>query len=57
MFLVMQDEVVIERICKALPHLEPEQVRAAVEWWREHPSDIQDQMSMDEKLLASVPAK
>jgi uncharacterized protein (DUF433 family) len=57
MFLIMQDELIIERICQALPHLEPGQVRAAVEWWRKHSKDIENQMMEEEKILQSLPTR
>ena len=43
-----------EQICKALPHLTPEQVRAALEYWRAHPKDIQKEIEEEEALLGEM---
>ena len=43
-----------EQICRALPHLTPEQVQAALEYWRTHPEDIQKEIEEEEALLGEI---
>jgi uncharacterized protein (DUF433 family) len=56
MFDVMRDEVIIERICRALPHLTPDQVRAALEYGRGNQA-VEDEIREEESLLREQPAK
>ena len=54
LFDVMQDELVIERICRALPHLTPEQVREALEYGRNAPQ-VKDEILEEQALLQKIP--
>ncbi len=48
-------ELVIERIGKALPHLSEEQIEAAVRFWREHPDEIAQEIRDEEAIMAQMP--
>ena len=54
LFLIERDEMVIERICKALPHLQPDQVRAALDWWRSNEEQVQAEIDLEQALLAKM---
>ena len=47
-------ELVIERIHEALPHLTEEQILGAIEYWRAHEQEIQDEIKRDEEALDSL---
>jgi len=48
------DELVAERIQQGLPHLTVEQIQAALDYWREHPEEIANEIAEDDAALARV---
>jgi len=46
-------EMVIERICRSLPHLAPEQVREALRYYEEHREEIDREMAEEEAMAVS----
>jgi uncharacterized protein (DUF433 family) len=51
---IMKEELIIERICRALPHLTEEQVRAALDYGRYDPS-VKDEILEERALLETIP--
>jgi uncharacterized protein (DUF433 family) len=50
-YKIMQEQMVVERICAELPYLTPEQVYAALEYAREHPEQIEQELADDAAVL------
>ena len=53
---MVRDELVAERIQQGLPQLTVEQIMAALEYWREHPEEIETEIAEDEAALARIPS-
>ena len=51
------DELVIERICRGFPSLAPEQIEAAIKYWREHKEEIDTLIAEEEAILRRIPSK
>jgi uncharacterized protein (DUF433 family) len=51
------DEIATDRIQDALPHLTKKQIRAALEYWREHPQEIAREIAEEEEILRSLPTR
>jgi uncharacterized protein (DUF433 family) len=54
MYEAVLAELVIARIHEALPHLTEEQILAAIEYWRAHEQEIQDEIKRDQEAFNSV---
>lgn len=54
---LIQEELVVERIVRSLPHLTPAQVRAAIEYWRSHEQQISDEIAEERAILANIPMR
>jgi uncharacterized protein (DUF433 family) len=57
LYRILQDEAVIDRICESLPHLEPAQVRAAIDWWRANGQTVEDEIAEEQALLDTIPTR
>jgi uncharacterized protein (DUF433 family) len=49
------DELIIDRIVQSLPTLDRGQVRAAIEYWRTHPGEIESLIEEEAELLDKFP--
>jgi uncharacterized protein (DUF433 family) len=47
LYELLQRETPAERIRRALPYLEIEQIEAAIEYWRNHPEEIEADIERD----------
>jgi uncharacterized protein (DUF433 family) len=54
LYRLLSEEVVAERIQKALPHLTMEQIQAALAYWRNHPDEVQSEIETDEAFLSDL---
>ena len=54
MYQSMLDELVVERLLEAYPQLTGEQIAAAIQYWREHPDEIEEDLRRDEEALNSL---
>lgn len=48
------DELIVEHIVLSLPTLAPAQVRAALDYWRQNPAEIDALIKEEEDLLAKL---
>jgi uncharacterized protein (DUF433 family) len=53
---IMLDELVIERLQRAYPHLTVEQIRDAIDYWRSNKDEIEREIEADEAALANIPS-
>ncbi len=51
-YRLLAREMVIERIVQALPHLTPEQVRAALDYYDRHRYEIERELREEDRLFA-----
>jgi uncharacterized protein (DUF433 family) len=56
MFEMLRTELIVERINKALPDLTPEQINAALEYWKSHPQEIEAEIEEEEALYRKIAA-
>ena len=54
--LILRDETMEERINRALPHLTPEQIDAALAYWNSHSDEIEAQIEEEEALFREIAA-
>lgn len=55
MYALAQDELIVERIHEWVPTLSKEQIHAALEYWREHPAEVQAVIDRDSEALEKIP--
>jgi len=48
------DSIIVERILKDFPHLKEEQVRAALQYYREHREEIEAEFEVERELAAKA---
>ena len=54
-YRIALDELVVERIHASLPTLTKAQIRAGIEYWREHPAEIEKVVRQDREALSQIP--
>ena len=54
LYKIMHEEVVAERIKESIPHLTTRQIRAALDYWHNHPQEIESEISEEEELLSKI---
>jgi len=54
-YRIALDELVVDRINKSLPTLTKEQIYAGIEYWREHPAEIEKVISEDWQAIDKLP--
>jgi len=55
-YSVALDELVIERIQRAIPHLTPEQIYEAIKYWRNNRKEIEAEIEHENALIAKIPS-
>jgi uncharacterized protein (DUF433 family) len=54
-YVLAQEELITERLHEWLPTLTLEQIRAAIDYWREHKDEIETYMAEEDAILAKIP--
>jgi uncharacterized protein (DUF433 family) len=57
LYSLMQEELVVERVQRSLPHLSLPQIRAAVTYWHEHEKEVDEEISRERLILNNLPSK
>ena len=57
LYSLMEAELVAERVQRSLPHLSLPQIRAAVTYWREHPKEVNEEISLEQSILEKLSSK
>ena len=57
LYALMERESPAERIQRALPYLETEQIEAAIEYWRSHPDEIAADIARDEAAYEELKSR
>jgi uncharacterized protein (DUF433 family) len=55
-YQALEQETPAERIQRCFPHLDLEQIEAAIEYWRDHPEEIDADIENDEAALNHLTA-
>jgi len=53
---IFLDELVIERLQRAMPHLTAKEIADAIEYWRNNKDEIQKEIEEDDAAIANIPA-
>ncbi len=56
MYQLELDEIIISRLVDAWPHLTADQIRTAIEYWRENAIEIEADIKKDEEIFARLSA-
>ena len=54
---ILELETLAERIQRALPSLSIDQIEAALAYWRDHPSEVEQEIERDETLYKEHAAR
>ena len=54
-YQLMLDEVIVERIQRAFPHLTERQIASALDYWRTHEAEVAAEIEEEMKLLEQIP--
>lgn len=54
LYLLMQQEVIVERVLRSLPHLTAEQVHDALDYWKTHKEDIEIEVQAEDALVEKL---
>jgi uncharacterized protein (DUF433 family) len=57
LYSLMESEILTERIPQALPSLSPEQVKAAITYWRSNPQEIDQEIEEEDAILRELPSR
>jgi uncharacterized protein (DUF433 family) len=55
-YMQLEHETPAQRIQSVYPFLSIEEIEAAIEYWRDHPGEIAEEMASDEALLDDLKA-
>jgi uncharacterized protein (DUF433 family) len=55
MYQSLLDEIVADRFHEAFPHLTTEEIAAAMQYWRENPDEIANEIEADKQIIQSLP--
>jgi uncharacterized protein (DUF433 family) len=55
LFQIVQEELVVERMLEALPHLTREQIDDALSYWLSHADEIAEEMREEEQVMSKIP--
>ena len=56
MYQSLLDEIVAERFQEAFPHLTTEEIAAAIQYWRDNPEEIANEIEADKQIIQSLPS-
>jgi uncharacterized protein (DUF433 family) len=56
LYEIKLDEMMIQYISEALPHLTREQIREALDYWRANRAEIDREIELEEALMSQIPA-
>jgi len=54
LFMLVQEELIIERMSEAMPHLSKDQIADALSYWLSHSDEIAEEMREEESVISQM---
>ncbi len=56
LYMMVQEELIIEKMLESMPHLTREQVADALSYWLSHADEMAEEMRAEENAISQMPS-